>query len=49
MVLSENNGHLVGLKLREHWEELEKMKREAEAEPYPMLGPGSFVLFFPFF
>lgn len=39
MVLSENNGHVVGLKFREHWEEFEKkLKREVEAEPYPMLG-----------
>lgn len=50
MVLSENNSHLVGLKFREHWEESErKLKREAEAEPYSMLGPGSSMLFFPFF
>lgn len=38
MVPSENNGHVGGLKFREHWEELKKLKREIEAEPYPMLG-----------
>lgn len=38
MVISENNSHAVGLKFKEHWEELKKLKGEVEAEPYRMLG-----------
>lgn len=50
MVLSENNSHLVGLKFKEHWEELEKrLERKAEAAPHHILSPGSYVLFSPFF
>lgn len=36
--------------IEEALEELEKkLAREAEAESHPMLSPGSYVLFFPFF